>query len=162
MTEDVGRPPQYDVFADEFRLHAEDGFFNAHYDRPTCLRLLGDVTGKTVLDAACGPGLYARELLRRGARVVGFDQSPRMIEICRETADAESTGYMISPIHSPGCRMRPSTWRYLRWPSSTSMTGSRRCGSCTECCDLTALWCCPANIPPATGCATTGTTSTSE
>ena len=88
MTEDVGRPPQYDVFADEFRLHAEDGFFNAHYDRPTCLRLLGDVTGKTVLDAACGPGLYARELLRRGARVVGFDQSPRMIEICRETADA--------------------------------------------------------------------------
>lgn len=86
MTESVGRIPQYEAFADEFRHHAEDGFFNAHYDRPACLRLLGDVTGKTVLDAACGPGLYARELLRRGARVVGFDQSPRMIEICRQTA----------------------------------------------------------------------------
>jgi hypothetical protein len=51
----VGRYPQYDRFADEFLDHARDGFFNAHYDRPACLELLGDVTGKTVLDAACGP-----------------------------------------------------------------------------------------------------------
>jgi len=76
------------VFADQFLRHAEDGFSNAHYDRPACLELLGDVTGKRVLDAACGPGLYARELLRRGAHVTGFDQSPRMIEICRERCAA--------------------------------------------------------------------------
>lgn len=79
----VGRVPQYDVFADEFLDHARDGFFNAHYDRPACLKLLGDVAGRRVLDAACGPGLYAGELVRRGARVVGFDQSPRMVEISR-------------------------------------------------------------------------------
>jgi ubiquinone/menaquinone biosynthesis C-methylase UbiE len=41
------------------------------------------VAGKRVLDAACGPGLYAAELVRCGAQVVGFDQSPRMVEICR-------------------------------------------------------------------------------
>jgi len=64
----VGRVPQYDVFADEFLDHAESGFFNAYYDRPACLALLGDVAGKRVLDAACGPGLYAAELARRGAR----------------------------------------------------------------------------------------------
>jgi SAM-dependent methyltransferase len=79
----VGREPQYDAFADEFLAHAERGFFNALYDRPACLALLGDVAGKRVLDAACGPGLYAAELVRRGARVVGFDHSPRMVEICR-------------------------------------------------------------------------------
>jgi ubiquinone/menaquinone biosynthesis C-methylase UbiE len=79
----VGREPQYDVFADEFLEHAEGGFFNAYYDRPACLALLGDVAGKRVLDAACGPGLYAAELARRGAHVVGFDHSPRMVEICR-------------------------------------------------------------------------------
>ena len=79
----VGRQPQYEVFADEFAEHAEDGFYNAYYDRPACLALLGDVAGKRVLDAACGPGLYAAELVRRGAQVVGFDQSPRMVEICR-------------------------------------------------------------------------------
>jgi ubiquinone/menaquinone biosynthesis C-methylase UbiE len=55
-----------------------------NYDRPACLTLLGDVVEKRVLDAACGPGLYAEELVRRGASVVGFDQSPQMIELCRD------------------------------------------------------------------------------
>jgi SAM-dependent methyltransferase len=82
----VAREPQYDVFADEFDEHARDGFYNAHCDRPACLSLLGDVAGKRVLDAACGPGLYAAELIRRGAEVVGFDQSPRMVEISRARA----------------------------------------------------------------------------
>jgi hypothetical protein len=45
---------QYDVFADEFLEHAADGFYNAHYDPPACLALLGDVAGRRVLDAACG------------------------------------------------------------------------------------------------------------
>lgn len=83
MDGEVGREPQYDLFADEFLDHARDGFYNAYYDRPACLALLGDVAGKRVLDAACGPGLYAAELIRRGARVVGFDHSPRMVEICQ-------------------------------------------------------------------------------
>lgn len=83
MHDQVGRQPQYDLFADEFLDHARDGLFNAHYDRPACLALLGDVAGKQVLDAACGPGLYAGELVSRGARVTGFDQSPRMVELCR-------------------------------------------------------------------------------
>ncbi len=74
MSEGVGRPPQYDAFADEYLEHARDGFFNALYDRPACLSLLGDVTGQAVLDAPCGPGLYAAELVRRGARVTGFDR----------------------------------------------------------------------------------------
>lgn len=86
MDQRVGRQPQYELFADEFAEHARDGLYNAHYDRPTCLALLGDVAGKRVLDAACGPGLYAEELLRRGANVVGFDQSRRMVDICRNRA----------------------------------------------------------------------------
>lgn len=85
VTAEPGRPPpQYDSFADDFLEHARDGLFNAHYDRPACLDLLGDVAGRRVLDAACGPGLYAAELAGRGAEVIGFDQSPRMIELCRE------------------------------------------------------------------------------
>jgi SAM-dependent methyltransferase len=80
----VGSHPQYEAFADEFLDHAMDSLYNAHYDRPACLALLGDVAGKTVLDAACGPGLYAEELTARGADVIGFDQSPRMAELCRQ------------------------------------------------------------------------------
>jgi len=37
-----------------------------------------------VLDAACGPGLYAEELTARGATVIGFDQSPRMAELSKQ------------------------------------------------------------------------------
>jgi SAM-dependent methyltransferase len=75
MTDLVGREPQYEPFAEEFLEHARDGFFNAHCDRPACLSLLGDVAGQRGLDAACGPGLYAAELIGRGAQVVGFDQT---------------------------------------------------------------------------------------
>lgn len=84
MPDVVGPHPQYDSFADEFLEHARNNLFNAHYDRPACLALLGDVAGRTVLDAACGPGLYAAELTSRGATVIGFDQSPRMVELCRQ------------------------------------------------------------------------------
>jgi 2-polyprenyl-3-methyl-5-hydroxy-6-metoxy-1,4-benzoquinol methylase len=50
-----------------FRQHAADSAANAHYDRPAVLAALGPVSGRQVLDAACGPGLYLRELLDRGA-----------------------------------------------------------------------------------------------
>ncbi|WP_030208243.1 class I SAM-dependent methyltransferase [Streptomyces sp. NRRL S-87] len=48
---------------------------------PGFLALVGDVTGKSVLDIACGTGFYSRELKRRGAsRVFGFDISGAMID----------------------------------------------------------------------------------
>lgn len=82
MTDELWRP--YESMADEFLAHAEDGAYNAHYDRPAVLELLGDVAGLRVLDAGCGPGLYAEALLERGAEVVGFDASSAMVELARE------------------------------------------------------------------------------
>ena len=66
----------YERFAHEYASHAEDSAYNALYDRPAMLGLAGDVRGRAVFDAACGPGFYARELLERGARVTGCDVSP--------------------------------------------------------------------------------------
>jgi SAM-dependent methyltransferase len=80
VADEVGREPQYDVFADEFLDHAEDGFYNACVDRPACLELLGEVAGRRVLDAACGPGLYAAELARRGATCAEFAEAGFLIE----------------------------------------------------------------------------------
>lgn len=37
-------------------------------------------------DAACGPGLSAADLVDRGARVIGADISPRMVELARHRA----------------------------------------------------------------------------
>ncbi|ABW13518.1 hypothetical protein Franean1_4131 [Parafrankia sp. EAN1pec] len=38
----------------------------------------------TILDATRGPGFYAEELTRRGARIIGFDQSPVMVALTRK------------------------------------------------------------------------------
>jgi SAM-dependent methyltransferase len=76
-------PSQYDAFADEYEDHAATAPYNALYDRPATLGLLGDVAGRCVLDAACGPGFYLEELTRRGADVLGCDASPRMVELAR-------------------------------------------------------------------------------
>ncbi len=57
---------------------------------PELLRLLGRVEGRHALDVGCGPGAFARLLAQRGARAVGVDVSPRMIEHAR--ADAQAAG----------------------------------------------------------------------
>jgi len=76
----------YDRMGVSFQQHAADSPFNAHYDRPAVLAALGRVTGRQVLDAACGPGLYLRELLERGAVVTAFDASPVMVSLARQQA----------------------------------------------------------------------------
>ncbi len=76
-------PLQYEAFAADYEDHASTAPYNALYDRPATLGLVGDVAGKRVLDAGCGPGFYTMELLDRGARVVGCDASPRMVGIAK-------------------------------------------------------------------------------
>jgi SAM-dependent methyltransferase len=81
-------PAQYDAFADEYEDHAAEAPWNALYDRPATLALLGDVAGERVLDAACGPGFYLEALLGRGARPIGCDASARMVELARRRVGA--------------------------------------------------------------------------
>ena len=45
---------------------------------------MGNVRGKKILDAACGPGKYAEELLLQGAEVTGFDISPKMVQLAQQ------------------------------------------------------------------------------
>jgi SAM-dependent methyltransferase len=71
----------YEQFADRYAAAAETKPHNAYYERPATLSLLPDVTGKRVLDAGCGPGIYAQWLVEHGAQVVAFDVTPRFVEI---------------------------------------------------------------------------------
>jgi ubiquinone/menaquinone biosynthesis C-methylase UbiE len=73
----------YETLADSYNEKIDHKPHNAYYDRPNTLALMGDVSGKTVLDAACGPGKYAEILLQRGADVTGFDNSPKMVKHAR-------------------------------------------------------------------------------
>ena len=53
-------------------------------EHATVLALLPAVRGQIVLDAGCGTGRYLRELGERGARVIGMDLSPAMLDRARE------------------------------------------------------------------------------
>ena len=96
-------PGQYETFADAYEAHAADAPYNALYDRPATLDLLGDVAGARMLDAGCGPGFYAAELMARGAEVVACDASPRMVELARD----RTAGALDVRIHS---LEDPLTW----------------------------------------------------
>ena len=74
----------YESLADQYNAKIDYKPHNAFYDRPNTLKLIGEVKGKHILDDACGPGKYAEILISEGATIIGFDISPRMIELAKE------------------------------------------------------------------------------
>jgi len=58
---------------------------------PATERLLRVLPGETVLDVACGNGVFSRRLAELGARVVAVDFSEKFVELAR--ARTEEAGY---------------------------------------------------------------------
>ena len=57
------------------------------YLGPEMIALVGDVSGKHLLDMGCGDGAEMLEWARLGAVVVGVDNSPRQLEAAQRNAD---------------------------------------------------------------------------
>lgn len=79
----------YDSFADAYAAETDEGLVNAYYERPEMLRLVGDVSGRRILDAGCGSGALSAELSSRGASVTGIDSSSQMLQLARSRAGDE-------------------------------------------------------------------------
>lgn len=62
--------------------------YGPHIPREPALRLLGDLSGKRVLDLGCGAGRNAIALARGGARVIALDDDPVQIAEARRAVDA--------------------------------------------------------------------------
>lgn len=73
---------------------------NAYYDRPNTLSLIEKMQGKSILDAACGPGKYAEILKAKGATVTGIDISPKMIE-CAKKRNADEESFFVHDLAEP-------------------------------------------------------------
>ena len=56
--------------------------------RTAQIDLLGPIEGAAVLDIGCGPGIYARDLALRGARVTALDSAPAMLAAVVEESHA--------------------------------------------------------------------------
>ncbi|HWE69405.1 MAG TPA: methyltransferase domain-containing protein [Acidimicrobiales bacterium] len=75
--------------------------FRLHIEEHTAFGLLPDLAGLSVVDLACGDGIYARKLRRRGApRVIGVDISAEMISLARQAEEALPLGveYVLADV----------------------------------------------------------------
>ncbi len=74
---------QYDRIGEDYEL-SKALPLTRFVERPTVLGLLDGVRDGSVLDLACGTGVYSRHARRLGARrVVGVDISAEMVEVAR-------------------------------------------------------------------------------
>lgn len=90
----------YEEMAESYNAMIDYKAHNAFYDRPNTLGLMPEVEGKSILDAACGPGKYAEILISQGANLTGFDMSPRMIEFAKER-NKDSGTFFVHDLTNP-------------------------------------------------------------
>ena len=74
----------YDAIARAYAEKVEDSPWNAYYERPAALRLVGEAAGRRILDAGCGSGAHAAALADRGAVVTGIDASASLLSLASE------------------------------------------------------------------------------
>jgi len=71
------------------KLLQGEGTYQKDVILPNLLRLLNIQGGETVLDLGCGPGFFSNEFFKKGAKVIGVDVSPELIEIARKNSPKE-------------------------------------------------------------------------
>ena len=84
----------WDDNANMWADHVRQGWdtYREYFNNPAFFAFIGDLSGKTVLDAGCGKGYNTRLLARSGARMTGVDISERMIELARREEQREPLG----------------------------------------------------------------------
>jgi SAM-dependent methyltransferase len=84
----------WDENANVWADHVRQGWdaYREYFNNPAFFEFMGDLNGKTVLDAGCGEGYNTRLLARSGARMTGVDISEKMIELARQEERREPLG----------------------------------------------------------------------
>lgn len=94
----------YDTIAEQYQ-HSKQLLKGLYIDVYTYLTLIGNLTGKSVLDLGCGEGYYTRLFKQKGAtEVFGVDISPKMIELAQKEEQKHSLGikYLVSDVTQMG------------------------------------------------------------
>jgi ubiquinone/menaquinone biosynthesis C-methylase UbiE len=67
-------------------------YYREGLNNPAAFELIGDITGLSVLDLACGEGYNTRILAGKSAKVTGIDFSEKMIEFAKQEEEREKLG----------------------------------------------------------------------
>src|SRR5579884_3179675 len=94
---------RYNEFASQYAemMERQEKASEYHPSMAQFLKVIGDVSGLTVLDAGCGEGYLSRILTQRGANVTGIDISPRLVEIAREKDPEGKIAYQAADLSQP-------------------------------------------------------------
>ena len=107
---------EWDAYADEYQ--ATHGEFLRDVGFVWCpegvdeadAHVLGDVTGRDVLEVGCGAAQCARWLATHGARAVGLDLSERQLQHSRRIDDATGVPVPVVAGRRPRCRSRTTSF----------------------------------------------------
>lgn len=91
---------QYDAMAVDYASDNVAGAYNAYYERPATVALLGDVAGLRVLDVGCGAGPLTAWLVDRGAVVTAMDVSPEMVRLATNMV-GERARFVVADLAQP-------------------------------------------------------------
>ena len=86
---------EYDNISLQYKeaTSTEEGLCRLYVENYTYFKIMGDITGTSILDLACGEGFYTRKFKQKGAaKVVGVDISEKMLELAREEEIQEPLG----------------------------------------------------------------------
>jgi ubiquinone/menaquinone biosynthesis C-methylase UbiE len=76
---------QYDAMAADYAPDNAVSPYNAFYERPATMALLGNVAGLRALEVGCGSGVLTTWLVDQGAVVTAMDVSPVMLGLARQS-----------------------------------------------------------------------------
>ncbi|NET35356.1 MAG: class I SAM-dependent methyltransferase [Cyanothece sp. SIO1E1] len=83
---------EYDGIADAYK-DSKKLSFRKYIEEYTLFKLLDNISGKEVLDLACGEGFYTRKIKQTGARyVLGVDISSEMIALAKKQEEIDPIG----------------------------------------------------------------------
>lgn len=84
----------YELLAESFDRLAPSKAENAYIEQPAMRKAVGNVRGLKIFEVGCGPGILAEYLIHEGAKVVGFDVSPKMIELAKKRNPKNATFFV--------------------------------------------------------------------
>jgi 2-polyprenyl-3-methyl-5-hydroxy-6-metoxy-1,4-benzoquinol methylase len=99
--------PKIDIYSDYASQYAtlvaerEANDINDDHFISEFLKVVGDVSGLTVLDAGCGEGYLSRILTRLGAKVTGLDVSANLVEMARAKDPEGKINYQLTDLTQP-------------------------------------------------------------
>lgn len=91
---------QYNTMALDYAADNAESSYNAYYERPATISLLGDVAGRRVLEVGCGAGLLTAWLVDHGATVTALDVSDQMVTLAR-SAVGERARFLVADLGQP-------------------------------------------------------------